>query len=141
MGLAGCERMIPTEAWALGRLEYYHEMMEIDMPLSVFFHEKDWLKQSFAKDDAKWKKTLMKGDTLGLNHMNGLAVLINLDQDEYFLTKPILKKTIIHETVHSKYPYLSHGGEFNHYVEEIGKGIYPPRKRGRLKVITDWLIS
>ncbi|KKN55019.1 hypothetical protein LCGC14_0586200 [marine sediment metagenome] len=132
--------MIPTEAWILERLEYYHDMMEISMPLSVFFHEKDWLGQSFAQTDTHREK-IACGDILGLNRMEGLAMLINLDQPKEFISKDVLENTIIHETIHSKYPDLGHGGTFNYYVREVRAGIFPPRKRNILVEFKDWLIA
>jgi hypothetical protein len=48
-----------------------------------------------------------------------------------------LENTIVHELIHLRFPYLSHGKRFNRLVRQglRGKTFLPYRKRGKLSAI------
>lgn len=125
-----------TEAWVLDKLQYYHDVMNIPMPKQIFYTESDYGRYCREHSGHEYADQVEAGAFLGSNWMKGQAIFINMDRSHYL---DYLEHTIVHETVHTKYKNLNHGGRFNHYIKAYIKGDKP--NYTKMHGIWDWLVA
>ena len=125
------------ESWVKNRLEHYHKAVGIKTPQSIFYSEKSFSAYMRGKEGNSYAELIERGEILGSNYKKGEAIFINMD---VLKAEPELEETIVHETVHTRYPKLKHGGEFKHYINQIKKGNYNPTYKW-WNLAKDWVIG
>jgi len=119
-----------------GKLKHYHKLMGVPLPRKIFFDKNEWIQYLGDQNIVTkgYSEKVLGGLVLGSNLWNGSVIFINVEahapalpfNDKNHLHDYLLTNTIIHETMHTKYPKLKHGGTYESYCTQIHKGIYPP---------------